>query len=37
MRLPTRVLTSSIGLAILSILSFVATALADGLPGPIPK
>jgi hypothetical protein len=37
MRFPGRVLASSLGLAILSILSLVATVLADGAPGPFPK
>ena len=37
MRFPGRVFASSLGLAILSILSLVATVLADGAPVPIPK
>jgi len=37
MRFTGRVLASSVGLAILSILSLVATVLADGAPGPYPK
>jgi|SwirhisoilCB2_FD_contig_31_6956405_length_274_multi_2_in_0_out_0_1 hypothetical protein len=37
MRVPFRVLASSIGLAIVSILSLVVTVFADGAPGPIPK
>jgi hypothetical protein len=37
MRLPGRVVASSLGLAILSILSLVATVLADGAPIPYPK
>jgi len=37
MRVPGRVLASSLGLAILSILSLVETVLADGAPVPIPK
>ena len=37
MRLPVRVLASSVGLAILSILGLVASVLADGGPIPFPK
>jgi hypothetical protein len=37
MRFRGRVLASSLGLAILSILSLVATVLADGAPVPYPK
>jgi hypothetical protein len=37
MRLPVRVLASSIGLAIASILSLAITVFADGGPGPIPR
>ena len=37
MRFPVRVLASSIGLAIVSVLSLVLTAFADSGPGPIPK
>jgi hypothetical protein len=37
MRLPVRVLASSVGLAVLSILSLVASVLADGAPVPFPK
>ena len=37
MRFPVRVLASSLGLAILSILTLVATVLADGAPVPIPR
>jgi hypothetical protein len=37
MRFTGRVLASSVGLAILSILSLVATVLADGAPIPFPK
>jgi hypothetical protein len=39
MRFPVRVriLASSVGLAIVSILGLVATVLADSAPGPIPK
>jgi len=37
MRVPGRVLASSLGLAILSILSLVATVLADGAPIPYPR
>jgi hypothetical protein len=37
MRFPIRVLASSIGLAILSILGLVASVLADGGPAPFPK
>ena len=37
MRLSGRVLASSLGLAILSVLTLVATALADGAPIPYPR
>jgi hypothetical protein len=37
MRFPSRVLASSVGLAILSLLSLVASVLADGAPVPFPK
>jgi hypothetical protein len=37
MRFSGRVLASSVGLAVLSILSLVATVLADGAPIPIPR
>ena len=37
MRFPVRVLASSIGFAVLSILSLVASVLADGGPVPFPK
>ena len=37
MRFPVRVLASSLGLAILSILGLVASVLADGMPVPIPR
>jgi hypothetical protein len=39
MRLPvrTRILASSFGLAIVSILTLVASVLADSMPGPFPK
>jgi hypothetical protein len=37
MRFTGRVLASSVGLAILSVLSLVATVLADGAPIPFPR